>query len=229
MRASGHERQRSDRYLLQLRRPDAPGGQTGPHSDGWGITFYDGKGCRSFHDPRPSAESEIARFVRSYSIKSTNVICHIRRANRGRVALENTHPFIRELWGRYWSFAHNGQLKGDQGTAAIGLPAGRDDRQRACLLLDAGPVARALGQATRLQGAVPRDPETGGGIERQGRVQSPAVRRTVAVLLCSTNLAWLTRRHPFGNATLLDEDLTRGFRPGNHARAMSSAWWRPGR
>ena len=33
-------------------------------------------------------------------------------ADRGRVALENTHPFGRELWGRPWTFAHNGQLKG---------------------------------------------------------------------------------------------------------------------
>jgi predicted glutamine amidotransferase len=28
------------------------------------------------------------------------------------VALENTHPFVRELWGRYWVLAHNGDLKG---------------------------------------------------------------------------------------------------------------------
>jgi glutamine amidotransferase len=28
------------------------------------------------------------------------------------VALENTHPFVRELWGRYWVFAHNGDLGG---------------------------------------------------------------------------------------------------------------------
>ena len=25
------------------------GGGTGPHKDGWGITFYEGKGCRTFH------------------------------------------------------------------------------------------------------------------------------------------------------------------------------------
>ncbi len=27
------------------------GGGTGPHKDGWGITFYEGKGCRTFKDP----------------------------------------------------------------------------------------------------------------------------------------------------------------------------------
>jgi len=37
------------------------GGATGPHRDGWGIALYEGKGCRTFHDPKPSAHSEIAR------------------------------------------------------------------------------------------------------------------------------------------------------------------------
>ncbi len=39
------------------------------------------------------------------------MISHIRKATQGRVALENCHPFVRELWGRYWVFAHNGDLK----------------------------------------------------------------------------------------------------------------------
>lgn len=30
------------------------GGGTGPHKDGWGITFYEGKGCRTFKDPQPA-------------------------------------------------------------------------------------------------------------------------------------------------------------------------------
>lgn len=76
------------------------GGITGPHRDGWGIAFYEGKGCRMFHDARPSAESEIARLLERYSIKSRTVISHIRQATHGKVSLENTHPFRRELWGR---------------------------------------------------------------------------------------------------------------------------------
>ncbi|MCH9051644.1 MAG: class II glutamine amidotransferase, partial [Proteobacteria bacterium] len=61
------------------------GGRTGPHRDGWGIAFYDGKRCRTFLDPKASADSEIAGLVRRYSIKSRNVICHIRQATHGRV------------------------------------------------------------------------------------------------------------------------------------------------
>ena len=32
------------------------GGGTGPHKDGWGITFYEGKGCRTFKDPHQTAQ-----------------------------------------------------------------------------------------------------------------------------------------------------------------------------
>ena len=113
------------------------GGQTGPHRDGWGIAFYEDKGCRAFHDLSPSAQSAIAKFIRGYSIKSRIVICHIRRANRGRVALENTHPFIRELWGRNWAFAHNGQLRGvKKWPLASYRPVGSTDNEHAfCWML----------------------------------------------------------------------------------------------
>ena len=34
------------------------GGRTGAHRDGWGIAFYEGRGCRTFHDPVPGSQSE---------------------------------------------------------------------------------------------------------------------------------------------------------------------------
>jgi len=77
------------------------GGETGPHKDGWGVAFYEGKGVRMFHDPEPCATSPIADFVSKLPIKSKNAICHIRQANVGNINLANTHPFTRELWGRY--------------------------------------------------------------------------------------------------------------------------------
>ncbi|STW46148.1 glutamine amidotransferase class II [Klebsiella pneumoniae] len=58
------------------------GGGTGPHKDGWGITFYEGKGCRTFKDPQPSFQSPIAKLVQDYPIKSCSVVAHIRQANR---------------------------------------------------------------------------------------------------------------------------------------------------
>ena len=63
--------------------------------------------------------------VRRYPIRSDNIVAHIRKATQGRVALENTHPFVRELWGRYWVFAHNGDLKDLRAAPARRVPPGR--------------------------------------------------------------------------------------------------------
>ena len=71
------------------------GGRTGPHRDGWGIAFYEGRGLRLFQDPTASSESEVAQLVQRYPIKSEVVIGHIRQANVGKVCLANTHPFVR--------------------------------------------------------------------------------------------------------------------------------------
>ncbi len=75
------------------------GGRTGPHRDGWGIGFYEGRGLRLFQDPQASADSEIARLVQRYPIKSETVIGHIRQANVGAVSLANTHPLCGRCGG----------------------------------------------------------------------------------------------------------------------------------
>ena len=188
------------------------GGKTGPHRDGWGIAFYEGRGCRTFHDPNPSAESEIARLVQRYPIKSLIVISHIRRANRGRVCLENTHPFSRELWGRPWVFAHNGQLRGvKQLPPGFYRPIGGTDSEYAfCWLLN------------RIRARFPEPPRRPEALWRHihalARELNP--RGVFNFLLsdarclyahCGTQLSWLTRRAPFGEARLTDADMTVDF------------------
>jgi len=54
-----------------------------------------------------STPSNLAEMVKRYPIKSRNTIAHIRKATQGHILLENCHPFMRELWGRHWIFAHN--------------------------------------------------------------------------------------------------------------------------
>ena len=71
------------------------GGKTDEHGDGWGISFFEGKGCRTFMDINPSADSVVSNLVKRYPIKSLNVIAHIRKASVGEIKLENTHPFVR--------------------------------------------------------------------------------------------------------------------------------------
>lgn len=181
------------------------GGHTGPHRDGWGISLYEGRGCRSFHDPRPSVASEIADLIERYSIKSTIIISHIRLANRGRVCLENTHPFTRELWGASWTFAHNGQLRGVKRRRLRHYrPIGSTDSEHAfCWMLD------------RIRREFPRRPRSTARLWKliEAMAQELDTLGTFNFLMsdsrhlyayCATRLGWLTRRHPFGRARLID-------------------------
>lgn len=188
------------------------GGRTGPHRDGWGIAFYEDRGCRMFHDPRSSVDSEIARLIQRYSIKSCAVLCHIRKATHGRVALENTHPFQRELWGRPWTFAHNGRLKGiKKYPLAHYHPYGTTDSEYAfCWLLD------------RLRERFDRRPARPGTLWRYVATLTRELHSLGSFNMlmsdgrhlyafCSTQLHWLTRCAPFGEAALLDAEMQVDF------------------
>ena len=114
------------------------GGRTHDHGDGWGIAFYEGKGVRIFLDEKSACDSPIAKMVTDYSIKSLNVIAHIRQATVGKNCLENTHPFLRELWGKNIVFAHNGDLIDfPLITEGIYIPIGTTDSESAfCMILN---------------------------------------------------------------------------------------------
>ncbi|WP_440995975.1 class II glutamine amidotransferase [Arhodomonas sp. SL1] len=188
------------------------GGRTAHHGDGWGIGFYEGRRCRLFHDPVSSYRSEVARFVRECGIKSEIVISHIRKANRGRVSLANTHPFERELWGRSFVFAHNGQLKGIKRRPLRHYrPMGTTDSEHAfCWLMD------------RIRERFPRPPQRPAPLRHLIRecCEDLAGLGTFNMLFsdarelyvyCSTRLCWLTRRAPFGRASLRDAEVQVDF------------------
>lgn len=117
------------------------GGAVGPHADGWGIAYYEGKDVRVLRDTAAAATSACARFVQEHDLRSTLVIAHVRRATVGAVTLANTQPFCRQLGGRMHVFAHNGNLPGlsELGAAqhfAFHRPVGDTDSEVAfCLLL----------------------------------------------------------------------------------------------
>jgi glutamine amidotransferase len=190
------------------------GGNTGPHKDGWGITFYEGKGCRSFKDPMPSAESPIAKLVTEYPIKSEAVICHIRQANSGGVCLENTHPFTRQMWGKNWTYAHNGQLKGFKEALPIKLhlPIGTTDSEHAfCWILDQlhyqfSDVEPDAVQLFTFIASLSRK------IDALGVTNLIISDGECLFAYCSNNLHWITRRAPFGQASLIDTEVVVDFK-----------------
>ena len=181
------------------------------HKDGFGVAFFEDRGVRCFVDHHSARESPLAEMIRSYPIKSDNVIAHIRKATQGRVALENCHPFVRELWGRYWVFAHNGDLKGFAPRLhAAFRPVGDTDSERAfCWLMQ---------EMNKAHADVPSVAELSATLAEL--VPQVAAHGTFNFMLsngvalwahCSTHLHCVLRHHPFATARLQDEDLSVDF------------------
>jgi predicted glutamine amidotransferase len=181
------------------------------HKDGFGIAFFEDRGLRLFIDHHGARASPVAELVQHYPIKSRQVIAHIRKATQGRVALENCHPFVRELWGRYWVFAHNGDLKGFAPVLHGAFrPVGDTDSERAfCWLLQ---------ELAKAHASVPSVTELSHTLREL--LPLPAAHGSFNLLLsngqalwarASTSLHWLVRQHPFGAAQLADADLSVDF------------------
>ena len=167
---------------------------------------------RLFLDPQPSASSPIAEMVRNYPIRSLNVVAHIRKATQGIVSLENTHPFQRELWGRYWVYAHNGNLPQFQEELdGCFMPVGNTDSERIfCWLLQSlhqrfGDVPPARDELfTALHELI--YPLSGMGIFNFLLSNGEWL-----IAHCSTELSFVARRAPFNVAHLKDEDVMVDF------------------
>ena len=195
----------------------ARGGGTAHHGDGFGIAFFEDKACRMMIDNQPAASSPIADLIKHYPIKSRNVIAHIRKATQGIVRLENCHPFLRELWGRHWIFAHNGDLLDyDPFLSGVYQPVGDTDSERAfCALMQ--------GLRKRFPGSQPPLAELFQTIEALTR--DAAVHGVCNFLLsngqalfahCSTHLYYIIRQWPFSTANLIDADMSVDFSQTNH-------------
>lgn len=199
----------------------ARGGLTDHHGDGFGVGFFEDKACRLFMDNQPAASSPVADLLKHYPIKSRNVVAHIRKATQGDgLRLENCHPFTRELWGRHWLFAHNGDLK-DYKPDLTGdyLPVGSTDSELAfCELLQ-----------TLRQSSPDKSPHTPCSLDRVFDALCEVTQRTAEhgvfnFLLsngqamfahCSTRLWYVVRQWPFSNAQLVDADLSMDFAQTN--------------
>jgi glutamine amidotransferase len=118
---------------------------------------------------------------------------------------------MRELWGRYWVFAHNGDLK-DFRPRLHGKfrPVGDTDSEHAfCWLMQELAKSHAgvpaIEELTRtLAELVPQ-------LHRHGTFNMLLSNGQALWAHCSTRLHWTVRAHPFGAAVLADEDLSIDF------------------
>lgn len=187
-------------------------GITSDHCDGFGIAFFEDKACRLFVDNQSAVESPIAQLIRDYPIKSRNVIAHIRKATQGKINLENSHPFSRELWGRQWIFAHNGDLHDFQPTLSGRFtPVGNTDSERAfCYLLEQlvlryGYTEPSLNQVFDL--LIEISPK----IAEHGTFNFCLSNGQALFSYAITKLHWLVREYPFKPAQLIDLDVEVDF------------------
>ena len=193
----------------------ARGGRRGPHGDGWGLALYEERAVRLFLEPQAASDSKLATFVRENPIKTLLAIAHVRKRTRGAVGLANTHPFVRELFGRTFVFAHNGTVRHVR-RLKLGrfAPVGNTDSEYAfCILMDR--IARAFKSY----------PKTASERARYWRVVARASKElsadgTLNFLLgdgmhlfarCATKLCYVVRKAPFNAVRLADEDLAVDF------------------
>jgi predicted glutamine amidotransferase len=202
------------------------GGRTDEHKDGWGIAFFessadgDDRGLRHFVDHQPSCESPVAKLIAQYPIQSRNVIAHIRKATQGEVSLRNTHPFVRELWGRYWVFAHNGNLENYEPRLHSHFRSvGSTDSERAfCWLMQ--ELAKNHASVPSVEDLTLTLKELLPQIAKHGTFNmllsnGQALWAHASTKPESQGLWYMQRAWPFSTAQLIDEDLAVNFAERN--------------
>jgi glutamine amidotransferase len=190
----------------------ARGGVTDHHADGFGVAFFEDKACRLFIDNQSAGTSPVAELIKRYPIKSKNVISHIRKATQGTVRLENCHPFMRELWGRHWIFAHNGDLIGfNPYLSGVYQPVGDTDSELAFCALMQGLRKRFPGSQPPLNELGHALADIARDITLHGVFNFLLCNGQALFAHCSTRLYYIVRQWPFSKAHLIDADLSIDF------------------
>ncbi|MBF7688591.1 class II glutamine amidotransferase [Acinetobacter rathckeae] len=187
-------------------------GITSDHCDGFGIGFFEDRACRLFVDNKSAIQSPIGELIRNYPIKSKNVIAHIRKATQGQVTFQNSHPFVRELWGRHWLFAHNGDLhEFEPELSGRFTPIGNTDSELAfCYLLDR--LVEHFGyKEPKVEEVFAVLEEIAPEISEFGTFNFCLSNGDALFSYAVTKLSWTVRGYPFGLARLVDLDVEIDF------------------
>ena len=189
------------------------GGKTGPHADGWGLALYDGKFAHTFLEPAPACESPLATFLRQTPIKTLLALAHVRKKTRGPTSIENTHPFVRVLWGRHWVFAHNGTLpRIRERKLGAETPIGDTDSEHAfCWMLETLRKSFPGGYPRSARALWDAVAKMGGELGAEGKFNFLLADGKHLFARCGTKLCYIIRQAPFGRATLRDAEVQIDF------------------
>lgn len=84
-------------------------GNDQPH--GWGMACFYGNAVSLEKESLPSVESKYLKDRLTEDIIQDKLIAHIRKASKGAIEYQNSHPFIlRDSTDRAWTLAHNGTI-----------------------------------------------------------------------------------------------------------------------
>lgn len=81
-------------------------GQNSPHGDGWGIALYNDE------DFMLKKSAGVIWDAPNFDVKAYMAILHARKSSSPGASVFFSHPFVNDLYGKIWSFAHNGVIKG---------------------------------------------------------------------------------------------------------------------
>ncbi len=193
------------------------GGRTDEHKDGWGIAFHDADGCHLVTDQDSASSSPLAADIAQSPRRSRHVVAHIRKATQGPIVPANSHPFTRQLWGRTWSFAHNGDLHDFHPPQSDDYRSvGETDSERAfCYLLARLRERFPLARPPRHLLFAALD-ELAADVASYGSFNFLLSDGDAFFAHCSTKLHYVVREYPFRSARLADCDLAIDFGRHNH-------------
>ena len=113
----------------------------GYREEGWGVAALRGPAAVVLKEPASRPDAATATMLRDgRALRGDGAIAYIRRWTHS-ASLKNCHPFVRELGGREWAFAHNGNVAGvlrdSRWRPRRFVPIGGTDSESAfCALLD---------------------------------------------------------------------------------------------
>ena len=115
-------------------------GRGDDNPDGWGLGWYPDRSLAHVKEPVRWGASRFSRFLEAYpNLVSPIFVAHVRhRTTGGEPTHADTQPFVRELGGLEYCFAHNGTVLGmDVAPSARFRPVGDTDSERLfCHLID---------------------------------------------------------------------------------------------
>ncbi len=97
------------------------------HGDGWGITYLQNNSLQSFKSPKPCFDDP--QFDDHAKIRTPFLVLHCRRASRGSISEQNTHPFLANFNQENYFFYHNGTIYEDLPFSPQFQPAGTTDSE----------------------------------------------------------------------------------------------------